>query len=121
MRIVRYLRYIKLIPRPLNAESIVHTTQEIEDSLGAMARGLKASFSTCINSPLMRQDTLENTEDISLSVLSSVEARLPAAAPGPDDITMKMLNVLGCCSKCVNGYCKLFYKTLLDSFSVEGS
>lgn len=29
----RYLRSIKLISRPLNAESIVHTTQETEDSL----------------------------------------------------------------------------------------
>lgn len=41
----------------------------------------------------MRQDTLENTEDVSLSFLSSVVARLPAAAPGTDGINMKLLNI----------------------------
>uniref|UniRef100_L7LXP3 Putative tick transposon n=1 Tax=Rhipicephalus pulchellus TaxID=72859 RepID=L7LXP3_RHIPC len=89
----RYLRSIKVIPRPLTIESMVLTSREIEDSLGVIARGLEVRFSTCIPSTLVRQITPENVEDISLTDLSSVVSCLPAAAPGHDGITTKMLKI----------------------------
>lgn len=83
-----------MIPRPLNWESVVLTTSEKADSLNVIAQGLETRFATSLPFSPYAQGTSENFEEFSMAELSQAVSCLPAAAPGHDGVTTKMIKLL---------------------------
>lgn len=88
-----FLRGRKKTPIPGNVDSVVYTSQELQESLNQLAKELENRFSTHLPNSAYTTTIYDYTE-ISTSELNQAMERLPNAAPGPDGITNTMLKIL---------------------------
>ena len=90
----KFLRSKKVIPFPINIESVVSTPNELASFLENIAKGLENRFTTAcsyLSRSLVKSDDFE---EVTASELAQVVQILPNSAPGPDGITASVIKII---------------------------
>lgn len=90
----RFLRSRKIIPSPINIESVVLSPSELADLLDGIALGLQKRFTSQLQSVFPKPSCVNDFERVAIEELASVVHTLPNSAPGPDGISTGMLKLL---------------------------
>lgn len=80
----RFLRGRKILPRQINIDSIILSSDEMKQSLEEIAKGLEIRFSSVLPSGSRLRRASDDFTEISMLELAEIVERLPDSAPGVD-------------------------------------
>lgn len=89
----KLLRSWKVAPPDQNADSAINSPDETQDFLNRIALGLHTRF-TSVVPPILTGCGQDDFEEVTMEDLHKALRLAPDAAPGPDNITVRMLKLL---------------------------
>ena len=88
------MRTRKILPSPVNSDYELLSSAEMTNALELIAKGLESRFTSTIPNNWQNCTITTDFNKVTMSELSDVIKQLPFSAPGPDGITVQMIQIL---------------------------